>query len=125
MNGNYDMNRRGFMKSGLAAVAVASGGMQLVLTPGAKAAGKVVIQYDWLMSNGQIGDIVAVANGYFKDAGLDVEFSPGGPNASTVPPVISGAAQLGQFSETPQLFAARASGVPVKITSPGSRSHSI
>jgi len=43
MNGNHDMNRRGFMKSGLAAVAMASGGMQLVMTPSAKAAGKVVI----------------------------------------------------------------------------------
>lgn len=123
MNGNQDwnLNRRTFVKGGLAAVAAASAGMQLVLTPGAKAAGKVVIQYDWLMSNGQIGDIAAAANGYFKDAGLDVEFSPGGPNASTVPPVISGAAQLGQFSETPQLFAARANGVPVKMIACGFR----
>ncbi|TPI67674.1 ABC transporter substrate-binding protein [Mesorhizobium sp. B3-1-3] len=115
------MNRRAFVKGGMAAVAAASAGMQLVLTPGAKAAGKVVIQYDWLMSNGQIGDIAAVANGYFKDAGLEVEVSPGGPNASTVPPVISGAAQLGQFSETPQLYSARASGVPVKIIACGFR----
>lgn len=123
MSGNkhFDMNRRSFVKSGIAAVAAASAGMQLVLTPGAKAAGKVVIQYDWLMSNGQIGDIAAVANGYFKDAGLEVEFSPGGPNAATVPPVVSGAAQLGQFSETPQLYAARASGVPVKIIACGFR----
>lgn len=118
---DYELNRRAFVKGGLAAVAAASAGMQLVLTPGARAAGKVVIQYDWLMSNGQIGDIAAVANGYFKDAGLEVEFSPGGPNASTVPPVISGAAQLGQFSETPQLYAARASGVPIRIIACGFR----
>ena len=68
MSGNkrYNMNRRSFVTSGIAAVAAASAGMQLVLTPGAKAAGKVVIQYDWLVSNGQIGDIAAVANGYFN-----------------------------------------------------------
>jgi NitT/TauT family transport system substrate-binding protein len=34
-------------------------------------------------------------------AGLAVEISPGGANSATVPPVISGSAQLGQFSETP------------------------
>lgn len=119
-NSRHDLNRRGFLKAaaGLAAFAP---GIGLILTPGARAAGKVVIQYDWLMSNGQIGDIAAVANGYFKEAGLEVEFSPGGPNAATVPPVVSGAAQLGQFSETPQLFAARASGVPVKIIACGFR----
>lgn len=47
--------------------------------------------------------------------------SPGGPNSATVPPVISGAAALGQFSETPQLFNARAGGVPVKILACGYR----
>ncbi len=96
-------------------------GLNLFLTPGAKAAGKVVIQYDWLISNGQIGDVIAVQNGYFKEAGLDVSFSPGGPNAATVPPVVSGSAQLGQFSETPQLYAARAGGVPVKLIACGFR----
>jgi len=77
MSGNrhFDMDRRSFVKSGIAAVAAVSAGIQLVLTPGARAAGKVVIQYDWLMSNGQIGDIAAVANGYFKDAGLEVPSS--------------------------------------------------
>lgn len=122
MSGNEKCNlsRRSVLK-GMAAVAAFAPGLQLVMTPGAQAAAKVVIQYDWLMSNGQIGDIVAAANGYFTEAGLEVEFSPGGPNAATVPPVISGAAQLGQFSETPQLFAARASGVPVKIIACGFR----
>lgn len=121
MNRAFGMNRRRFLQTGLAGFAAAGPGLGFVLTPGARAEGKVVIQYDWLMSNGQIGDIIAVANGYFKEAGLEVEFSPGGPNAATVPPVISGAASLGQFSETPQLFAARASGVPVKIIACGFR----
>ena len=54
-------------------------------------------------------------------ASAKVEFSPGGPNSVTVPPVISGAAALGEFSETPQLFNARASGVPVRILACGFR----
>jgi NitT/TauT family transport system substrate-binding protein len=121
MSGNLThMNRRSFVKAGVAGMAAFGPGLQLFGAT-AHAAAKVVIQYDWLMSNGQIGDIVAVANGYFKDAGLEVEFSPGGPNSATVPPVVSGSAQLGQFSESPQLFAARASGVPVKILACGFR----
>jgi NitT/TauT family transport system substrate-binding protein len=108
------------MKAGIAGMAAFGPGLQL-FGGTARAAAKVVVQYDWLMSNGQIGDIVAVANGYFQDAGLEVEFSPGGPNSATVPPVVSGSAQLGQFSETPQLYAARASGVPARILACGFR----
>ena len=114
-------DRRGFLGLAAGGVAAASAGISLMLPQSAKAAAKVIIKYDWLMSNGQIGDIMAVQNGYFKEAGLDVEFSPGGPNSATVPPVVSGQATLGQFSESTQLVAARASGVPVKIIACGFR----
>ncbi|WP_282609029.1 ABC transporter substrate-binding protein [Pelagibius sp. Alg239-R121] len=115
------IDRRSFLKASAAGVAAFGTGVQLIIPKDARAAAKVVIKYDWLMSNGQIGDIVAVENGYFQEAGLEVEFSPGGPNSATVPPVVSGAAALGQFSETAQLFGARASGVPVKILACGYR----
>jgi NitT/TauT family transport system substrate-binding protein len=122
MSGNIfipSISRRTFLRAG-AALAAFGPGMQL-FSGDAHAADKVVIQFDWLISNGQIGDVVALSKGYFEEAGLAVEFSPGGPNSATVPPVISGSAQLGQFSETPQLYAARASGVPVKIFACGFR----
>ena len=116
------MNRRSFVTTATSGVAAFAGGIQLILPKGAHAANaKVIIKYDWLVSNGQIGDVVAVEKGYFNDAGLDVEFSPGGPNSATVPPVISGDATLGQFSETSQLFNARASGIPIKILACGYR----
>lgn len=114
------ITRRNFLRAG-GAVAAFAPGIQFLLPGDARAAGKVVIQYDWLISNGQIGDVAAVANGYFKEAGIEVEFSPGGPNSATVPPVISGSAHIGQFSETPQLFNARASGIPVRILACGFR----
>lgn len=124
MNRFSNMSRRRFLQTG-SGVAVASalgGAVQLVLPDVASAQGaKVVVKYDWLMGNGQIGDIIAAEKGIYKEAGLDVEFAPGGPNSATVPPVISGAAALGQFSETPQLFNARAGGVPVKILACGFR----
>ena len=113
--------RRNFLKSAAAGAAAVGAGIRLVVPERARAAAKVVVKYDWLISNGQIGDVIAVENGYFEEAGLEVEFSPGGPNSSTVPPVVSGAAALGQFSETTQLFNARANGVPVRIVACGYR----
>lgn len=110
------LSRRTLLAAGI------GGGIQLLLSGGGRAAdAKVVIKLDWLMSNGQIGDVMALQQGYFKEAGLEVEFSPGGPNSATVPPVVSGQATLGQFSESTQLVAARASGVPVKIIACGFR----
>ncbi len=82
---------------------------------------RVIVQYDWLMSNGQIGDVVAQANGYFADAGLEVELMPGGPNSTTVPPVIAGQALLGQFSDSGQGMLARSAGAPIKMIAAGFR----
>ncbi|MFN0194823.1 MAG: ABC transporter substrate-binding protein [Aestuariivirga sp.] len=107
--------------AGSAAIAGALGGGLTLVAPTQAQNAKVIIKLDWLMSNGQIGDAMALQMGHFKDAGLDVEFNPGGPNSSTVPPVVSGQATLGQFSESTQLVAARASGVPVKIIACGFR----
>lgn len=116
-----NMNRRQMLTRTTGAIAAFAGGIHLVLPAFAGDFAKVVIKYDWLMSNGQIGDIIAAQKGFFAEAGLEVEFSPGGPNSATVPPVVSGDALIGQFSETAQLFNARAGGVPVKVIACGFR----
>ena len=124
MHQKSKISRRVALKGGAATVLASAfgGAVQLVLPNRADAqAAKVVVKYDWLLSNGQIGDIISAEMGFYADAGLEVEFAPGGPNSATVPPVVSGAAALGQFSETPQLFNARAGGVPVKILACGYR----
>ncbi len=123
MNNKHNLDRRRFLTTTGAGVLALGSGIQLVLPTRASGAdkAKVVVKYDWLISNGQMGDVVALHKGYFEDAGLDVEFSPGGPNSATVPPVISGAASLGQFSDAAQLFSARAGGVPIKIIAAGFR----
>lgn len=79
------------------------------------------VKWDWLIGNGQLGDIVALRNGYFEEAGFKVEFIPGGPNSATVPPVISGQAQLGQFSSTNQAMNAATAGFPMKVFAVGYR----
>jgi NitT/TauT family transport system substrate-binding protein len=115
------VSRRNLLKAGAAMSAIAAGpGVSLLMPASARAdTAKVLIQYDWLMGNGQIGDVVAIHNGYFKDQGLDVEFIPGGPNSATLAPVVSGQAQLAQFSGASQLLLARAAGAPVRMFATG------
>lgn len=88
---NSQISRRKFL-AGTAAVAGAlGGGIELVLPGPARAENaKVIIKLDWLVSNGQIGDVMAAQMGFFKEAGLDVEFNPGGPNSATIPPSSPG-----------------------------------
>lgn len=115
------ITRRRAIKAGMALGAFAAGsGMRLFAPESALAdTAKIVVQYDWLVSNGQFGDIVAVHNGYFHEQGLDVEISPGGPNATTLAPVASGQAVLGQFSGASQVLLARAAGAPVVLFATG------
>ena len=56
------VSRRRFLKGGAVLGALAAGPGVTLLAPTASRAdtAKVVIQYDWLMGNGQIGDVVAV-----------------------------------------------------------------
>ncbi len=114
-----NLDRRGFLK---AAAATVAGGA--ILSFGNARADDITplrIQYDWLMGNGQLGDLVAQNKGFFKEQGLDVTFGPGGPNAQTVPPVLTGQAQLGQLSSTAQFFTAFEAGRPLKLFASGFR----
>ncbi len=96
------ISRRRFLAGSAAIAGTLGGGIELVMPDPARAENaKVVIKYDWLMSNGQIGDVMAAQQGFFKDAGLDVEFSPGGPNSATVPPVVSGDARWASSRKRP------------------------
>lgn len=112
-------DRRAFTGAGLAALV----GAVVTVRPNlARAQTPVTIQLDWLMSNGQIGDVVALQKGYYTEEGLDVTFQPGGPDAQTVPTVASGLAKLGQFSDTGQASIARGTGIPLQVMACGDRS---
>lgn len=116
------ISRRGLMTSAAFTLGAMAGGAVLLLPKkGVAAPAQVIIQYDWLISNGQIGDVVALQKGFYGEAGLEVSFSPGGPNSATVPPVVTGQAALGQFSDSAQLLLARSSGIPIKIIACGFR----
>jgi NitT/TauT family transport system substrate-binding protein len=112
--------RRDFLKGSTSALLASSSAYMLAPV----AHGETVslkVKYDWLMSNGQVGDIVALRKGYFEEQGFKVEFVPGGPNSATVPPVTTGQALIGQFSSTNQAMIAAASDIPVKVFATGYR----
>ncbi|HWL69648.1 MAG TPA: ABC transporter substrate-binding protein [Geminicoccus sp.] len=116
------ISRRSLLRhSGLTLAAFGGGAALFLPKRGSAADAEVVVQYDWLMSNGQIGDVVALQQGFYAEEGLAASFSPGGPNSATVPPVVTGQAQLGQFSDSAQLLLARSAGVPIRIIACGFR----
>ncbi|MCD8482308.1 MAG: ABC transporter substrate-binding protein [Verrucomicrobia bacterium] len=55
---------------------------------------RVTLQTDWFPQPEHGGFYQALANGYFREAGLDVEILPGGPNAMTVHKVLRGNAHF-------------------------------
>jgi NitT/TauT family transport system substrate-binding protein len=117
--GTAELDRRAFLTAAASSVA---GGAVASFGPARGAGGtELRIQYDWLIGNGQLGDIIAQQKGFFKEVGLDVAVGPGGPNAQTVPPVLAGQAQLGQLSTTSQFFTAIDAGRPLMLFANGYR----
>lgn len=111
------MSRRDFLRS--SAMTIASGSAMagaFVSFGPARAAGTkaMLVQYDWLLGNGQIGDIVAKAKGYFAEEGLDVTLGGGGPNAQTLPPLLAGQATAAQMTSS-QTILAHGAGRPVML----------
>lgn len=66
---------------------------------------KITVQLDWIAEPEHGGFYQAQAKGYFKDAGLDVEIIPGGPNAFVMQKLATGKADIGQGDSTNTLLA--------------------
>ncbi len=122
-NPNRALGRRTMLK-GSAAVAGAALAPSLI-TVTARAAGhaKVNMQLGWLASNGLIGEVVGLSKGYYEEAGVDLEITPGGPGVDGVASVAAGRAGIGQLSSSPSLMLARSAGIPVKAIAAGYQKH--
>lgn len=71
------------------------------------------LRLKWLVQTQFAGFYVAVANGYYKDAGIDLLINPGGPNQSAAERAASGADTFGMSSGLGSVLVARASGLPI------------
>jgi NitT/TauT family transport system substrate-binding protein len=75
---------------------------------------KVTLQTDWFAQAEHGGFYQALAKGYYREAGLDVEIIPGGPNAMTVQKVAQGVADF-SLGRSDQIIVAASRGIPLVI----------
>lgn len=83
----------------------------------------VVEQLGWLGDYEQAGEAVALAKGWYKQAGLNLTIEQGGPNNDGVNVVATGRALVGQTSSSPALMLARSQGEPVVAIAAGLQKH--
>jgi len=96
----------------LACLAAGCGERSGSSTAGGSAPFKITVQLDWVPEPEHGGFFQAQARGFFRDAGLEVELLPGGPNAFVMQKLATGQAHIGQADSTNTLLAA-AQGLPV------------
>jgi len=73
---------------------------------------RITLQLDWVAEPEHGGLYQALAKGYFRDAGLDVNIVQGGPNDFVMQKVATGQADIGQNDSTNTLLAI-AQGLPM------------
>ncbi|MEP3442045.1 MAG: ABC transporter substrate-binding protein [Sulfitobacter sp.] len=100
--------RRTVLQAGLAI------GASAAMPVFAQAQTPVNFQLSWLHSVQFGGSYIAQNKGYWRDLGLDVSLTQGGPNAPVEPPVVAGQALVG-ISAADYTASAVAQGAPFKI----------
>jgi NitT/TauT family transport system substrate-binding protein len=88
---------------------------------GAPALKKITLLLDWYPEAENAGYFYALTHGLYAQAGLDVQISPVGPNASVEPQVALGKYDFG-LGSSDQVLIARSRGIPL-VTVMGSLQH--
>lgn len=83
----------------------------------------VSMQLGWLASNGILGEVAAMKNGFYEEEGISLDVVPGGPNVDGVGGVAAGRSTLGQISSSPSIMLARSAGIPIKAFAAGYQKH--
>lgn len=118
------LNRRNFLThtAALGTLAIGSNLLQIIPASADKLA-KITMQLGWLISNGQLGEVMAIKNGYYADEGLELDIVAGGPNVDGVAGVVAGQSNVGLVTSSPSVMLARAAGMPVKAIAAGYQQH--
>jgi len=74
---------------------------------------KASLRLKWLPQNQFAGYYVALAKGYYRDAGIDLTINPGGPNLLTENLIATGADTFGVSGGTESVMAAREKALPI------------
>jgi NitT/TauT family transport system substrate-binding protein len=103
-------------------IALSLGLAMTLMASSALAADKLVLQLKWVTQGQFAGYYVAKDKGFYKEAGLDVEIKPGGPDVAP-PQVIAGGGADVVIDWMPSALATREKGLPlVNIAQPFKRS---
>ncbi len=78
---------------------------------------RVRLQTDWFPQAEHGGFYQALAKGYYREEGLEVELLPGGPGAHIKPKIINGDAEFGMNPAT-DLIVAASRGLPLVMVAP-------
>jgi NitT/TauT family transport system substrate-binding protein len=120
----FTMNRRRFVQGAAALGGLATTHSLIGVTAGlAQDVAKVRMQLGWLASNGILGEVAAIKQGFFAEEGIELEIVPGGPNIDGVAGVAAGQSQLGMTSSSPAIMLARSAGIPIKAFLAGYQKH--
>jgi NitT/TauT family transport system substrate-binding protein len=119
----HRMGRRALLaRAGLLSAAAATGSFLSVQAKGADTV-ELSMQLGWLASNGLMGEVAAMRQGFYEEQGIELSIIPGGPNVDGVASVAAGRAGVGQLSSSPSLMLARSAGIPVKAIAAGYHTH--
>ena len=90
--------------------------LALAVSTGALAATPVTFQLNWVAGGANAGFASAVAQGFYKDAGLDVTLVQGNGSGNTAQLVANGRAQLA-YADAVAITQLIAKGAPMKVVS--------
>ncbi len=111
------VSRRDFVRgAGALALGLAAGDRLFgpVAPVGAQPSARASMQIGWFLNSQMAGDVVGLAKGYFREAGIDLTIRPGGPAIDPIQVVAGGGTMFGNVSSVAVLVNARAQGLPVK-----------
>ena len=90
-------------------------GLALLAGPGAAAAEKVTFATNWLAQAEHGGYYQALASGFYRDCGLDVEIRQGGPQVAGRPLLVAGKVDFYMGGNMLQAFRAVEQGIPLRV----------
>ena len=90
--------------------------LALAASTGAVAATAITFQLNWVAGGANAGFAAAVAEGYYKDAGLDVKLVEGNGSGNTAQLVASNQSQIG-YADAVAISQLIAKGAPMKVLS--------
>ena len=94
-NSKTTLSRRNFLKTSALGLGGLTAGAQFLHITNAHAEGTDInMQLGWLASNGIIGEVVGNSLGYYKEEGVNLSITAGGPNIDGVASVASGKVKL-------------------------------